>query len=67
MSREKIGKVQGGKTKRSFPVYWDPETKRIWIEIPGGFFSGPMLRDTENIASSAGMAMHAAEAFCYDK
>lgn len=65
MSKEKIGKVQGGRTRKTYSVYWDPSTRHVFVEIPG--FFGSTIRDTNNITSSSGMAMHAAEAYCYDK
>jgi hypothetical protein len=65
MSAVKIGGVQGGKTKRSYPVRWDPITKRVYVEKTGLFSS--TLLDTKSIASRAEMAMHVAEAFVYDK
>jgi len=67
MSKEKIGKVQGGRTHKSYVVYWDPQSRHVYVEIPGGLFSGSSIRDINNITSSAGMAMHAAEAYCFDK
>jgi hypothetical protein len=65
MSAVKIGKVQGGKTKKGFPVHWDPITKRVYVEKPG-LFSSTMV-DTKSIASRGEMAMHVAEAYVYDK
>ena len=65
MSAVKIGKVQGGKTKKRFPVHWDPDTKRVYVEKSGMFSS--TLVDTKGQASRGEMAMHVAEAFVYDK
>lgn len=65
MSAVKIGRVQGGKSKKSFPVHWDPETNRVFVEKVG-VFSSTML-DTKSYASRGEMAMHVAEAFVYDK
>jgi hypothetical protein len=65
MSRQKIGRVQGGKTKKIYPVYWDPETKKVFVEQTG-FLSGTII-DTKSMASRAEMAMHVAEAFLYNR
>ena len=64
----KIGQLQGGKTKKTFKVYWNPDTKRVLVEQPGsGFFGGSSLTDTKSVTSSAEMAMHAAEAYLYNR
>ncbi len=65
MSAVKIGRVQGGKTKKSYPVHWDPDTKHVFVEKSGLFSS--TLVDTKGLASRGEMAMHVAEAFVYDK
>ena len=65
MSRQKIGRVQGGKSKKMYPVHWDPETQRVFVEQPG-FFSATII-DTKSLASRAEMAMHVAEAFVYNR
>lgn len=63
--RERIGRVQGGKSKKMFSVLWDTETKRVYVEQPG--FFGSTVLDTKSNASRAEMAMHTAEAFLYNK
>ena len=65
MSAIKIGRVQGGKTKKGYPVHWDPMSKKGFLEKPGLFSS--TLVDTKILASRGEMAMHVAEAFVYDK
>jgi len=65
MNAHKIGNVQGGKTKKTYPVYWDPDTKRVYVEKLS--FFGSTLVDTKGHASRGEMAMHVAEAFLYDK
>jgi hypothetical protein len=65
MSAVKIGRVQGGKTKKGYPVHWDPETRRVYVEKPGMF--GSTMIDTKSYASRGEMAMHVAEAFVYNK
>ena len=65
MSAVKIGRVQGGKTKKGYPVHWDPKSKKVFIEKSGLFSS--TLVDTRSLASRGEMAMHVAEAFVYDK
>jgi len=65
MSAQKIGRVQGGKTKKGYPVHWDPDTKKVFIE-QSGFFSSSLV-DTKGQASRGEMAMHVAEAYVYNK
>ncbi len=65
MSAQKIGRVQGGKTKKGYPVLWDPETKKVFVEKSGMFSSS--LIDTKGLASRGEMAMHVAEAYVYNK
>ena len=63
----RIGQLQGGKTKKTYQVYWNPETKKVFVSKPAGFFGSPSLIDTKGITGSAEMAMHAAEGYLYDK
>jgi hypothetical protein len=65
MSAQKIGRVQGGKTKKPYPVHWDPETKKVFVEQSSMFSSS--LIDTKLQASRGEMAMHVAEAYVYNK
>jgi hypothetical protein len=65
MSAQKIGRVQGGKTKKGYPVLWDPETKKVFVEQSGMFSSS--LIDTKGLASRGEMAMHVTEAYVYNK
>ena len=65
MKRQKIGSVKGGKSKSTYPVHWDSDTKKVYVEKFG--FWGSTLIDTKTIASSAEAAMNVAEAFVYDK
>ncbi len=59
MSTEIIGHVKTGKTHKSVQVKWDPYDKRVYVEWAGWSRVGE--------ASSAGEAMHKAEAYLYDK
>ena len=65
MSKQKIGKVKGGKSKKSFNIFWDPSTKRVWVEECS--FWGSTLKDTGVVASSACVAMNAGEAYVYNR
>jgi hypothetical protein len=63
----KIGQIPGGKSKKLYKAYWNPDTKKVFVEHQGGFFSSSTMVDTKNICSSATMAVHAAEAYLYNK
>lgn len=59
MATEIIGRVNSGKSHKSFQVKWDPYDKRVYVEYAGWSSCGT--------ASTAGEAMRRAEAFLYDK
>ncbi|ROL59983.1 hypothetical protein D9V86_10005 [Bacteroidetes/Chlorobi group bacterium ChocPot_Mid] len=59
MAAEKIGSVKGGKSYKSFTVYWNPSSGEVYVDISGKTYVGK--------ASSAGQAMRMAEAAVYNK
>lgn len=56
-----IGRVQGGKTGKSFVVRWDSQTGKVYVEVGWG---GAQIAGK---ASSASDAMRRAEAHVYNK
>lgn len=59
MSAKEIGSVTSGKTKNTYKVKWDSSSHEVYVSYAGGSGCGK--------ASSAGDAMHRAEAYLYDK
>ena len=59
MASEKIGSVKGGKTRKSFDVFWNPSDREVYVGWGG--------RTSIGKAGSAGEAMRKAEAWLYDK
>lgn len=59
MALEKIGSCKGGKTRKSFDVFWDPSNRTVYVGWGG--------RKDIGKASSAGEAMRKGEAWLYDK
>ncbi len=57
--------LRGGRTKRSFEIFWNPDTKKIYVKKPGLF--GSSMEDTKVLASSRNMAFNAAESYVWDK
>lgn len=54
-----IGKVKGGKTGKSYSVYWNSSGKEVYVGYAGRTYIGK--------TNSAQEAMHKAEAWVYDK
>lgn len=59
MAASKIGRAKGGKTKKSFEVFWDVALREVYVGWGG--------RTRVGKADSAGDAMRTAEAWLYDK
>lgn len=59
MAATVIGRVQSGKTRKSYEVKWDDASKEVYVSYAGWSYVGK--------ASSARQAMHIAEAWLYDK
>ena len=59
MASEKIGFAKGGKTRKSFDVFWNPSGGEVYVGWGGKTNIGK--------AGSAGEAMRKAEAWLYDK
>jgi len=59
-----IATLHGGRTKKAYKAYWNPVTRKVTVESNDWFSS---RIDTKALASSRGMAFHAAEAYLFDK
>ncbi|MBN1154430.1 hypothetical protein JXB12_05855 [candidate division KSB1 bacterium] len=59
MSLIEIGRVRGGKSHKSYSVFWDSSSREIYVGYAGRTFIGK--------ASSAQEAMHKADAWVFDK
>jgi len=59
MALTELGKVRGGKTGKTYVVYWDSSSKEVYVGYAGRTHIGK--------ASSAQEAMHKGEAWVYDK
>ncbi len=59
MAAEKIGRVNAGKSGKSYEVKWDAATRDVYVGYAGWSHAGK--------ASGAGEAMRRAEAYLYDK
>ena len=59
MASTKLGSIKGGKTGRSFDVYWDQSDKTVYVDWGG--------KTNIGTASSAREAMTKAEAWLYAK
>jgi len=59
MSAQIIGRVTGGKSRKSFEVKWDSSSRDVYVHVAGWTHCGK--------ASSASDAMNRAEAHVYNK
>ncbi|HHS12811.1 MAG TPA: hypothetical protein ENN03_03465 [bacterium] len=59
MSAQPLGRVQSGRTRKSYEVKWNQSNRDVYISYAGWSYAGK--------ASSAGEAMNRAEAWLYDK
>jgi hypothetical protein len=60
-----VATLHGGRSKKSFKVFWHPTTQKVVVERPD--FFGATRIDTRGLASSRNMAFNVAEAFLHDK
>lgn len=65
MAREKIGTVNGGKSRKTFSVGYDPQTKRVYVDVGG--FVGSTWVDVGQKASSPQEAMRKADAWVWNR
>jgi hypothetical protein len=56
---QNIGSVKGGKSKRSFQVYWNDGDQKVYVEVAGRVEAGK--------APDVGSAMNKAKAFVVEK
>ena len=60
-----LATLHGGRTKKAFKFFWNPENHSVYIE-QSGFFGSSKVK-TGIVASRWEMAYHAAEAYVFDK
>jgi hypothetical protein len=59
MASTKLGSIKGGKTGKSFDIYWDQSDRSVYVDCYGKTYIGT--------AYSASEAMTKAEAWLYAK
>lgn len=62
MATQKIGKVKSGKTRSNYDVYWDANTRKVYVH---GFHLS--FKKEVGKAKTATEAMNVAEAAVYQK